>query len=295
MDWFGRIAVRLARNPLGVIALFIVLVYAISGWVITQSVASLNDTQKTILILFLVIFPCVILFAFYRLVAYHHTKLYAPIDYRDDQAFLTAAAPARQGERLKEDLEKESLNFGEATGEAQGEFVTLTQDISLEEDTVAKVPSSEVADTASTKTIIPNPVHSAYLAETLVLQDLENEFGYSISRNVTMGAGGQQIEIDGVINRPNGTTFVEIKFLRSKTNLANTLRLMADQIEKFSALCEKMRFVSKSDFIFAIVVEGGKEFRNEVEIALDSPTLEAKGFEIRVYSLEDLLEKYGLS
>lgn len=295
MDWFGRIAVRLARNPLSVVALFIVLVYAISGWVFTQSVASINDIQKTILILFIVIFPCLILFAFYNLVANHHTKLYAPIDYRDDQAFLTAAAPSRQGERLKEELREEGQTLTEETSEVQSDSVTIMADSRAGGDTVAEFRTSGNAEIISKKAQIQNPVHSAYLAETLVLQDLENEFGFSISRNVTISVGGQRMEMDGVIRRPTGETLVEIKFLRSKANLPDILKLMGDQIRRSTTFLKKTRFAPMSGFMFIIVVEGGKEFRDEVEDALDFPILKQKDLEVRVYSLEDLLEKYGLS
>lgn len=295
MDWFGKIAVRLARNPLGVIALFIVLVYAISGWVFTQSAPSLNDTQKTILILFIVIFPCVILLVFYRLVANHHTKLYAPIDYRDDQAFLTAAAPSRQGDRLREELRKETENLIEEGVEGPVASDSIASDSHAGGGVIPEQRTNKEPEIGSKKTEIADLVQSAYLAETLVLQDLENELGFPINRNVRMGVAGKSMEVDGVIRRPEGAIFVEVKYLRSKSILPQLLRNVAKRIDMMTSVFQKMNLLPMKDFILAIVVHGGEEFREEVKNVLDSEDLEKIDFEVRVYSFDDLLNKYGLS
>ena len=88
MKEFGNIATKLARNPLGIIGLAFVLVYGIAGLVATSSV--LREQERLIFVWFLVIFPVVILGTFYRLVTKHHSKLYAPSDFRDDRGFLEA-------------------------------------------------------------------------------------------------------------------------------------------------------------------------------------------------------------
>lgn len=74
------------KNPLGLIGTFLVLVEAIAGLVVANS--SLKDVQNTILVLFIVFFPCLVLIAFYCLVTRHHEKLYSPSDYKDEQNFV---------------------------------------------------------------------------------------------------------------------------------------------------------------------------------------------------------------
>ena len=54
---FGDIAIKLARTPLGVLALFIVLVYAITG--ILAFSDTFTDTERLLLVGFLVLFPFV--------------------------------------------------------------------------------------------------------------------------------------------------------------------------------------------------------------------------------------------
>ena len=74
------------KNPIGVIGIFLVLTEAIASMVIVKS--SLKDIQNTILVLFIVLFPCLVLFVFYLLVTKHHEKLYSPSDYKDEKNFV---------------------------------------------------------------------------------------------------------------------------------------------------------------------------------------------------------------
>ncbi len=70
-----------ARNPLGIIALFLFLVYTIAGSVLGGTAANLQWFERLPLILFLIVFPFAILRTFGDLVRNHHHKLYAPKDF----------------------------------------------------------------------------------------------------------------------------------------------------------------------------------------------------------------------
>src|SRR5882762_4132354 len=85
---FGESAQTLARNPLGIIALFIVLVYGIAALLFGFSAGKLNANDQRMIIGFLVGFPILVLIAFYRLVTNHHTKLYAPYDFPEKDGFF---------------------------------------------------------------------------------------------------------------------------------------------------------------------------------------------------------------
>ena len=69
-DQFGNVAKGLARNPLGIIALFIVLVYGLACMV-TAFGGSFTPGERMPLIYFLVVFPCLVLGAFTWLVSQH--------------------------------------------------------------------------------------------------------------------------------------------------------------------------------------------------------------------------------
>ncbi len=83
----GGTATRLSRNPLGIIALFLVLVHGFAGLVLGFRV-DLADGQRGLLVLFLILFPVLVLFAFLWLVAKHSNKLYGPGDFQDERHFV---------------------------------------------------------------------------------------------------------------------------------------------------------------------------------------------------------------
>jgi len=80
---------QLARNPLGIIALFIVLIYGFASSIVGLS--NLNGAERLPIIWFLVVFPIFVLAVFAWLVSRHHAKLYSPSDYRRDSAFIKAS------------------------------------------------------------------------------------------------------------------------------------------------------------------------------------------------------------
>ena len=91
---FENTARRLARNPLGIIALFIVLVYGIAGLVTFSS--GVRETIEP-LIYFLVFFPVLVLVVFTRLVTKHSDKLYGPGDFANEDNFMKLRIAASLG------------------------------------------------------------------------------------------------------------------------------------------------------------------------------------------------------
>jgi hypothetical protein len=87
-DGFFQSARSLARNPLGIIALFIVLVYAVASIVISLAKAEFYQHPFHPAVLFLAVFPLIVLGAFTFLVARHHRNLYAPDDYENSKDFF---------------------------------------------------------------------------------------------------------------------------------------------------------------------------------------------------------------
>jgi hypothetical protein len=81
-------AVSLSGNPLGIIALFIVLVYGVAALVAGFS-GRLKEGERTPIIWFLALFPCLVLAVFGWLVSQHHDKLYGPRDYTDESHFVS--------------------------------------------------------------------------------------------------------------------------------------------------------------------------------------------------------------
>ncbi len=100
---FADSAKGFTKSPLGIIALFIVLVYGFA----TLAVSFGDNLKEHIapLIYFLVFFPVVVFFGFLWLVSQHHDKIYGPSDFKNEDNFLKmkmsavaslAAATAKQ-------------------------------------------------------------------------------------------------------------------------------------------------------------------------------------------------------
>jgi len=83
---FSNTAKGFTKSPLGIIALFIVLVYGFATLATT-----FGDNLKeylTPLIYFLVFFPVIVFFGFLWLVSKHHDKIYGPSDFKNEDNFL---------------------------------------------------------------------------------------------------------------------------------------------------------------------------------------------------------------
>ncbi|WNR43660.1 hypothetical protein [Paenibacillus roseipurpureus] len=75
-----------SKNPLGIISLFLFMIYGVAALVV--GTGSFDVFSQRLLIFFIVIYPLIVLAVFVKLVISHHAKLYAPTDYRDDSNFL---------------------------------------------------------------------------------------------------------------------------------------------------------------------------------------------------------------
>lgn len=125
----GETAKGLARNPLGIVALFIVLVYGFAS-LVTASAKSFTAAERLPLIYFLILFPVLVLLVFAWLVSKHSGKLFAPSDFRDEEnyvkmqmsavASLGAATAKGQSNTSESEIEK-IVEVVRATGQARAE------------------------------------------------------------------------------------------------------------------------------------------------------------------------------
>ena len=118
---FAESAIGFTKNPLGIIALFIVLVYGFASLVVGFG-WNLKD-HITPLIYFMVFFPVVVFFGFLWLVAKHHKKLYGPSDFKDEENFLKAQLSSATS--LAAAISKQSDKSGEITKIQLDEIVEL--------------------------------------------------------------------------------------------------------------------------------------------------------------------------
>ena len=109
--------------------LFIVLIYGIAG-LVSVFVPGIGETNRSILILFLVLFPVAVLVVFAWLVSFHHTKLYPPQAYRDESHSVATFGGARFDKpALQSDRPKEPAPLGSLNTSATGSLYWLGHDL----------------------------------------------------------------------------------------------------------------------------------------------------------------------
>lgn len=125
---FGETAKGLSKSPLGIIVLFIVLVYGFAS-LVTAFAGSFTATERLPLIYFLVLFPVLVLMVFSWLVSCHSSKLYSPSDYKNEENYIRmqlnvatslAAATAKNPEAIVRDADIEKITDAAANITAHG-------------------------------------------------------------------------------------------------------------------------------------------------------------------------------
>jgi CheY-like chemotaxis protein len=150
LDSFGKTARGLARNPLGIIALFIVLVYGIAA-IFVGFTSNLEIIERLPLIYFLVLFPVLVLGVFAWLVSRHAGKLYAPGDFENEENYLAAirSVVSLATAPLKQEVEAGPMAAGAADEIGHAEAATSPADLSEIANTVRLVATSAAATQTS--------------------------------------------------------------------------------------------------------------------------------------------------
>tara|TARA_R110002074_G_scaffold132734_2_gene276220 strand:+ start:3324 stop:4226 length:903 start_codon:yes stop_codon:yes gene_type:complete len=290
----------MARNPLGIIAAFISLIYGISALLLGSTVSKLSVGNQTVLVWFVVLFPVLVLAVFGWLVRNHHRKLYAPLDFRSDGGFLTAGgniSPSAVGERIRAELEDEhsepptDLPAASADQSADRSISKSDLDVGESHSSTVKPEREEPSASSGASSF---RVEQAYLAENLVLQELESEWRAPLRRNVTFYASAPDrvLRADALFKTDDGPVIVDVKFVSSLKNVNRRIRDAQQQIQK---LQKKFDGHPSMRFLVAIVISGAE---NQYDDLVDSLSGTAASFDnsamIRFYSLEKLRGKYGI-
>jgi hypothetical protein len=188
---FSDSAKALSKNPLGIIALFIILIYGLASLVLGTS-QNLGPEEKYPIVLFLVIFPFVVLAVFAWLVSQHHQKLYAPKDYINDDSFLKALErkkDARPGLReIEQKIEQKvsSVLNSEDMLKSYNSKADLKESLKQAAETITTQikSSSFITVDARSFTGSPGDVFELPAAAFSTFSELTNEIYFSIERYV---------------------------------------------------------------------------------------------------------------
>lgn len=276
LDSFGKTAQKLATNPLGIIALFIVLVYGIAGFVFSSSAQYLDCNQKSFMIAFLVLFPVLVLSVFVWLVTCHHVKLYAPSDFKDEKNFMDAFKTAGPEQVLQKVIAENAASVG---------------DDNTDMVTPATLGQTEPTPSFSREELLgrQNVAVSNYLqVENMAINEIESEFDSKALRHVSFTNGGV---VDGLMQCNANIYVIEVKYIR-RMNLSEKLFLRSiNGIIKMVRTLPEF-YHGRTFIILAVVVE--KEVSAQYIDKLRN-ILPNKDIPIifKCFRHEELVDKYG--
>lgn len=163
LSTFSENAKHFAKNPIGVIALFIVLIYGFASLTIIFGTKIPADGLMP-LIWFLFFFPFCVLLLFGWLVSEHHEKLYSPADFRSDDGFHQAQQTKTRTNQISAEHEKArniAIEFIKENSKIESidkswisDFTTKF-DKKIQEETTITVDATEFLDNNDKKFVYP--------------------------------------------------------------------------------------------------------------------------------------------
>ena len=211
----------LTRNPLGIIALFISLIYGFSCLVLGTAGLNFPSNERILLILFIILFPALILFAFLYLVIKHHKKLYAPGDYKDERNFLEAARNTSYFAKIKKEfIENSNLPGTSSVTGSNSDLPINTLRLAEKEYTTNENNYSKFLNTY-------------LLVQNLAINYIEHNYKSTVQRNIRFKDIPDYI-FDGVILESNRVIGIEIKYFKENTISQSTIDTLIGATSKFS-------------------------------------------------------------
>lgn len=250
---------KIVRNPLGVIGLFIWLIYSIAGLVFASSASELSYSIQLILALFVVMFPAAILAVFYILVTKHHKKLYAPSDYKDERLFFRPATD----KEVREKNEEEDANSDPAAMATQ--------------------------PTGSSEAPEPEGPHYSDI-ESLALDHAQTALGRDISRDYVAEVDGHKFIFDGVHQDDKRLYLFEVKYYRRPVFKKEFLEAVLYRASSI-VLHESLRGKDRKFCLWLLIVgefdgPAMEEFEKQVKASIDTNNFAVKWFFLSRKALE---------
>lgn len=142
---FQQTAVKLSQGPLGIIALFIILIHGFSSLVLGLG-ADIGEANRSVLVWFLVAFPAGVFVIFAWLVSTRYQNLYPPGAFRNEENFVSlrfgSAKIDKQAKGKRRTQKPETLG-GAFKAEAIGQLYWLGHDLMWTADTLLRGGSSK--------------------------------------------------------------------------------------------------------------------------------------------------------
>jgi len=273
INGFMKNAKGLSKNPLGIIALFISLIYAFACIVLGVSLNNLTvPNERLPLIWFIIIFPVVILLAFIYLVVNHHEKLYAPSDFRDDDTFIKA------------------MDLKDITLKTKNEVQELTKALNID---TPKVISNSKSDN---KEIVNKKDDSIPLEEKYKKAESWALCEFSLSHNLELKRNQKIVsprygtfELDGICRTEDNFYAIEVKYW-TNSSVNNALKLKIQETLRY--LNSAKNVLTRKNFIPVILIVMDSVDSSIRKAYIDFISQIDNCAQLEIYEYQDLKKKY---
>ena len=264
-------SVRLSKNPLGIIALFILLIYSFATLLFGLSGENFSEAQKWFFVIFLVAFPVIVLFLFTYLVVNHNQKLYAPEDFKNEENFWRPSSSSDNQEKYDNEA-REVQKEHEKSNTSNNKVVQL--------------------DAEQRRKRFEEQREKIQKMENLVFDYYEKKFDYSISKNVYFKINDRRVNFDGISIKDNTLNFFEIKF--SSPRLINEpllSKMILDTVKVRDSLIKnnsypgyqyrlKLNFVIETDDVNEIY-----DFKKRIDSLIKTDVID---IDLKVFTVNEL-------
>jgi len=251
----------LAKNPLGIIALFISLIYGFACLVLGITGSGLESNERLVLIIFLVFFPILILVSFIFLVTKHYRKLYAPSDFKDEKNYLETIDIKAQKSRIQ----NQTIEIKKQKYSSDSQIVSSHND----------------------------RFNNYLIVENLLLRIIQRDYNLPLRRNVKFKK--HESTFDCVLEGKNMFIAVEIKYYSHiEDEYAEVVSLhYKRRLHSFQRISKEYFPEIKCKFILYIVHDNHIEnFRHSLSRIFNKENI--MDFEIRFLKYKELLSKFGI-
>lgn len=287
---FENSASSLTKNPLGIIGLFVSLIYGIACIVLVFSTAHLLAYQNTILICFIVLFPILLLRVFFVLVTKYNTKLYSPDDYKDPNIYIQATSDNKAVKEAKIQYKDNVTEVAKADQSNAKDITHFTQP----DETSPAIKDTEIVsplDPDELSSFIKNYV----LLQDLVLRELEIEFSSPIRRQVRLFQGSNSIDFDGSLTKKGSLIGIEVKYINDSSLSSNIMKELDKTLHTFD-LCAKNSASFKNYIVIIALVLNNEQAETSVKDQLSEMLKKLKNIslEVKTYTTQNIFQKYGI-
>ncbi|TDW52494.1 hypothetical protein EV144_1011184 [Flavobacterium sp. 270] len=241
----------LTKNPLGIIALFVSLIYGFACLVLSSSIANLITPEERLpLIWFIILFPVIILLAFVLLVIFHHTKLYAPSDFRGDDSFIKVLDNKSIYEKQLDEvitletapIKEEIIDLEDNLNEQNESIEPITPDLEL-----PKIVESQNENNLMIKDDLVK-IHKN--AESWAVQELSLKYNIVFQSNISVSTAYGKLQLDAMGKNKETVYILEIKYW--ETNKSD--KKLKLSIQDFLLQSEKLEKLFKTNLNLKLVV-----------------------------------------